>query len=52
MVQISMTIEFSPFIFDIYIIGETKNNRLDERVTCERPVKCSHECSDGTGLQG
>jgi hypothetical protein len=36
------------FIF----IGETKNNRLDERVTCECPVKCSHGCSDDTRLQG
>jgi hypothetical protein len=48
-VQTSMTVEFTPFIFDIY---RRKNNRLDERVTCERPVKYSHGCSDSTHLQG
>jgi hypothetical protein len=50
-VQTSMTVEFSPLVFDIYRRNK-KNNRLDERVMCERPVKCYHECSDGTHLQG
>jgi hypothetical protein len=50
-VQTSMTVEFSPFCFFVFI-GETKNNRLDERVMCERPLKCSHGCLDGTCLQG
>jgi hypothetical protein len=48
MVQTSMMVEFSHFVFYIY---RRKNNRLDERVTCERPVKCSHGCLDGTRLQ-
>jgi hypothetical protein len=50
-VQTSMTVEFSPFIFFIFI-GKTKNNRLDERVTCQRPVKCPYGCSNSTCLQG
>jgi hypothetical protein len=39
-IQTSMTVESSPFVFDIYRRNK-KNNCLDERVTCERPVKCS-----------
>jgi hypothetical protein len=50
-VQTSMTVEFSPFVFDIYRRNK-KNNCLDERVTCECPVKYSHGCSDATCLQG
>jgi hypothetical protein len=50
-VQTSMTVEISHFVFYIYRRNK-KNNRLDERVTCERPVKCSHGCSDDTPLQG
>jgi hypothetical protein len=50
-VQTSITVEFSPFVFYIYRRNK-KNNRLDERITCERPVKCSYRCSDGTRLQG
>jgi hypothetical protein len=45
-----MTIEFNHFVFDIYRINK-KNNRLDERVMCKRPVKCSYGCSDDTHLQ-
>jgi hypothetical protein len=43
-VQTSITIEFSPFVFYIYRRNKKKNNRLNERVTCECPVKCSHGC--------
>jgi hypothetical protein len=43
-----MTVEFSPFVFNIYRRNkQKKTNRSDERVTCERPVKCPHGCSDG-----
>jgi hypothetical protein len=48
-VQTSMAVEFSHSVFDIY---RRKNNRLDERVTYEHPVKCFHRCSDNTRLQG
>jgi hypothetical protein len=48
-VQTFMTVEFTSFIFNIY---KRKNNHLDERVICERPVKYSHGCLDSTRLQG
>jgi hypothetical protein len=48
-VETSMTVEFSLFVFDIYRRNK-KNNCLYEWVTCERPIKCSHGCSDGTRL--